>query len=63
MFVHTEIWHLAEVVLEAYLVFRKVGIYFDVDPEAMVVTPEGKVKVCWAHLKSQNNHMKFIKYF
>lgn len=43
--------------------FRKLGIHFDVDPEAMVVTPEGKLKVCWAHLKSHNNHMKFIQFF
>jgi hypothetical protein len=29
----------------------------------MVVTPEGKLKVCWSHLQTHGSHLKFNRYF
>lgn len=63
MFLDVELWHMVEVCCEGYGIFRKYGTYFDIDPRSMVITPEGKLKLCWGHLKSQNSHMKFMKYF
>lgn len=63
LFVESELWHIVEVCSEGYSIFRKTGTYYDIDPHSMVITPEGKLKVCWGHLRSQNEHMKFLKYF
>ena len=63
MFVESEIWHIVEVCCEAYGLFRKYGLYYEINPSTMVVTPEGKLKGIWSHLKSQNNHLKYIQYF
>ena len=63
LFIEDELWHAVAVICESYSIFRKVGIFFDVDAQSMVVTPEGKLKICWAHLEAQNSNMKFMRYF
>lgn len=63
MMIDSEIWHIVEVCCETFNVFRKFGVYYEISPEFFVITPEGKLKAFWSHLKSQNHHMKFFQYF
>lgn len=63
MFIDSEVWHIVDVICESYSLFRKYGIFYEVNPKTFVVTPEGKLKCFWSHLKSQNTHLKYIQYF
>lgn len=63
MFIDSEIWHLVEVCCEVYITFRRLGIYYEINPETFVITPEGKLKAFWSHIKSQNSHVKYFQYF
>jgi hypothetical protein len=62
-FLDLEIWHIVEVCCETYNLFRKFGIFYEVTPETFVITPEGKLKALWCHLRSQNCHLKYFEYF
>lgn len=63
MFVDPEIWHIIDVCCKVYSLFRSFGIYYEINPETLVINPEGKLKAFWCHLKSHNNHLKFFQYF
>jgi peroxiredoxin len=45
---------------ETYNLFRKFGIYYELAPSTFVITPEGKLKALWCHLRSHNCHMKYF---
>ena len=63
MFLESELWHVVEVLCEGYSIFRKFGTFYEFDPRTFLITPEGKLKLSWIHLKSHNSHLKFISFF
>jgi hypothetical protein len=62
-FMDNEIWHVVETLCESYATFRKFGMYYELDPRTFLITPEGKLKTMWCHLRTQNQHLKFYQYF
>jgi hypothetical protein len=40
---------------------RNNGILLEVDQNKLVVTPEGKLKIFWAHIRPKNSHLSYYR--
>ena len=60
-FTYHEMWHVVQVVLTAVDALGKVGLIWDVHPNMLEVTPEGKLKADWSHLEMGNEHLRLKK--
>lgn len=56
-----EIWHIVQTVLEGCLILQRVGLIWEVNPQQLVVTPEGKLKCSWSHLQANNAHLRYFQ--
>jgi hypothetical protein len=60
-FTYHELWHVAQVVLEALSLLVRTGLLWEVHPALLEVTPEGKLKADWSDLRLNHSHLRFSR--
>jgi hypothetical protein len=63
LFLDNEFWYVVQVCCEAFIIFKKLNIIYEIDTSKFVVTMKGKLKTFWSHIKNKNRHLKFIQHF
>ena len=56
-----EVWHVVKVALQGYRELRAKSLYYDFEPSKVIITPEGKAKLFWSHVKPRNCHLNYFR--
>jgi hypothetical protein len=61
-FTEEEFWHLVMVCCGGYKSLKSNQVFYDFSPDRIAVTPEGRLKLYWAHASVINIHMNYVSF-